>query len=404
MPSYRRYRSPVRRRRLMALAAVLAVGAGVGACSTLAKGGGNHGDSSTSPSPSNATTTSDRPPGKPSSYNVGSHRFYWVDHSRDTPDPATGGETAGRVLTTDVRYPTVRGSSGHETTNAGPATGDGPFPVIVFAHGFDVDPSIYAPLLDSWVRAGFVVVSPIFPDENAQRIAQLGGPNSTEGQEAENEDIVNEPGDVAFVLKQFALVDAAGSGSFLSGIGDLSQVALAGQSDGANVVAALAFGTAYRSTWSSITPAPKAVVVLSGEALSEGPGDVANGWSSGPASPKVLQVQSDADTCNSAQDAADLFEEFGGAPVHLFELLHGASHLQPYTDAVPGPNPYAPVVERSTVAFLRFALGVGPKEVSLGSVEAAATSSVSKVFTASDAIGPAIQGSPGQSPSGCEIP
>ncbi|NNN09190.1 MAG: chlorophyllase, partial [Acidimicrobiaceae bacterium] len=42
--------------------------------------------------------------------------------------------------------------------------------MIVFAHGYDVSPDIYSALLNSWVRAGFVVVAPFFPDEKASAV------------------------------------------------------------------------------------------------------------------------------------------------------------------------------------------------------------------------------------------
>jgi hypothetical protein len=305
-----------------------------------------------------------------------------------------------RVLTTEVRYPTLQGSKGHETLGSPPATEEGPFPVIVFAHGYDLQPSDYQTLLDAWVRAGFVVVAPVFPDENTARVTALGGPGSVAGAEAEN-DVVNEPGDVAFVLRQFAAMDAPGSGSSLSGIADLSEVALAGQSDGANVVAALAYGSAYRSTWASISPEPRAIVVLSGQALYDGPGGTVNAYSSTAASPDVLQVQSDADVCNGRAYAADLYGYLDNAPVHLFELLHGAAHLQPYMGRVAGPNPYAPVVQRLTTLFFRLALGARSSHPSLASLIAAGTSPVSTMFVAPYNLGPTITKAVAQDSSAC---
>jgi len=63
---------------------------------------------------------------------------------------------------------------------------------VIFAHGYDVTPDTYAALLDAWVEAGFVVVAPVFPDENSMRSPLRGGTNT-------EDDIVNEPGDLAFV-------------------------------------------------------------------------------------------------------------------------------------------------------------------------------------------------------------
>ena len=62
-------------------------------------------------------------------------------------------------------------------------------------------PATYTPLLASWVKAGFVVVAPVFPDENANKLESLGHPTLTESQIAES-DVVNEPYDVAYVVGQ----------------------------------------------------------------------------------------------------------------------------------------------------------------------------------------------------------
>ena len=41
--------------------------------------------------------------------------------------------------------------------DAPPATGAGPFPLIVFGHGLGGVPAVYGDLLESWAAAGFVV-------------------------------------------------------------------------------------------------------------------------------------------------------------------------------------------------------------------------------------------------------
>src|SRR3954454_3317119 len=75
-----------------------------------------------------------------------------VDPSRTTdPTPLDRGNadaTSGRSLPTTLYYP---------------ASGTGPFPVVVFGHGLDAVPSGYRYLLQSWAAAGFVVAAPLFP-------------------------------------------------------------------------------------------------------------------------------------------------------------------------------------------------------------------------------------------------
>ena len=65
----------------------------------------------------------------------------------------------------------------------------GPFPLIVFGHGFGVTPGMYIALLRAWARAGFVVAAPLFPGENPRA---PGGPTAT--------DLPNEPRDMSFVI------------------------------------------------------------------------------------------------------------------------------------------------------------------------------------------------------------
>ncbi len=373
-------RGGAKRRRLAFLLSTALLAAGISACSgptDVAK------DSTTSTGPPASSSTTTTRPTRPARYHVGIVTFDWVDHSRTTLNPADpdGPPIPGRKLTTEIRYPTLRGKASEETEDARPATADGPFPVIFFAHGYDLEPSYYEQLLDAWVRDGFVVVSPIFPDENTATVVSVGGPYSQDGMNAED-DLPNEPVDVAYVMARFARLDARDSGSLLAGIGNLDKTALAGQSDGGDAVAALAYGSAYAATWASLAHKPKAVAVLSGQALDEGPGGVADTERATRASPDLLQVQSAADTCNGAQDAADLFSELEGAPLHLFETLTGASHLAPYT----GVPPYAAVVERVTTDFFELELGWRSRGLSVRSVESAGSvdgvSSVAPTVTA----------------------
>jgi len=63
----------------------------------------------------------------------------------------------------EILYPTLDVKAPAVMPWAPPAYRYGPYPVIVFAHGFDVDPNTYRSLLVSWVEAGYVVVAPFFP-------------------------------------------------------------------------------------------------------------------------------------------------------------------------------------------------------------------------------------------------
>lgn len=371
----RRRRAARRRGAVLLLVVVVLAGAAIAACTAVRDGGRTS-------YTTGGSTTSTTAAARPSAYEVGIETFDWVDHSRVTLNPADPGGpgTAGRVLTTQIRYPTVRGSATGETPGAAPATADGPFPVVLFAHGYDLSPSYYEALLDAWVRAGFIVVSPVFPDENTATVNADGGPYSTEGIDAQY-DVENEPGDLAYVLGQFDSLVAKGSGSRLSGMAETSAVVLAGQSDGANVVGALEFGSAFAAVRAALPVVPKAVAILSGQELIPYTGGV-NTYAATASSPPVLQVQSLADTCNGTSEALDLFSRLTADPTHLLMVLDGATHLDPYT----GVPPWAALVEQATTHFFELETGWRSTGLTLSSIESAAsvdgTSSFTTVATA----------------------
>lgn len=141
------------------------------------------------------------------------------------------GKSEQRTLLTEIRYPAERkpGPPGsHAVRGAAPARRSGPFPLIVFGHGYDLLPRDYAALLNSWARAGYVVAAPAFPLENADA---PGGP--------ERDDLVNQPGDVRFLIEKL-IAERAGTG-FLRGMIDEREIAVAGHSDGGDTALAAAF-------------------------------------------------------------------------------------------------------------------------------------------------------------------
>jgi hypothetical protein len=337
----------------------------VAASCTIAAGSGNPHEHGGTTAPKVTTTTF------PSEFNIGIHTFDWTETGPGVFHVGpTGSSIPGRTLDTEIRYPTLAGSAGIETTNALPSHDGGPYPVIVFAHGFQTDPSSYEPLLDSWVEAGFVVVSPIFPDESSQAVAAAGGVTNQTIANTLESDVYNEPGDIVYVLKQVENLPKLTWGSHLNGVLDLSEVGLAGQSDGADVIAGLTFAPAFSSAYAALPVAPKAVAILSGQAWTDiGPDSKQAGtYSSGSSSPALLQVQSDADGCNTPAEATDLFSALQTGPeAKWFLTLLGADHLAPYE----GASPWAPVVEKVTTDFFELELNWRASSLSQGSIPAA---------------------------------
>jgi dienelactone hydrolase len=245
----------------------------------------------------------------------------YTDRSRSIY--VAGGAPRPRTLVTEIRYPAEGDRGRGDVRGAPPAKRHGPFPLIVFAHGFDITPAPYAALLDAWASAGYVVAAPIFPLTNP---SAPGGPN--EG------DLVNQPTDVSFVITRMLIADGARRG-ILSKLIDRHAIAVSGQSDGGSTALATAYNDHFRDRRIG------AAVILSGARI---PG--VGGYDFRAGEPPLLAVQGTADTSNSPNSTYTYFG-LASAPKFLLRLW-GAPHLGPYTDE----QPYLGVVERVSIAFL----------------------------------------------------
>jgi dienelactone hydrolase len=252
---------------------------------------------------------------------VGGRVLTFVDRSRTVQYPGEG--PAPRRLVTIVRYPAVGPPGGGDIAGARPLRAEGPYPLVIFGHGFAVTPNIYAPLLGAWARAGYVVAAPIFPLGSANA---PGGPNES--------DLVNQPADMSFVITQMLDASAAPAGPF-SGLIDARHIAVSGQSDGGDTALAAAYNSRFRDRRIG------AAVILSGQEM---PG--VGGYDYPPPSPPLLATQGLADTINLPSTTYAFFDP-ARRPKYLL-TLPGAPHLPPYTDE----QPQLSIVERLTVAFL----------------------------------------------------
>jgi dienelactone hydrolase len=228
-----------------------------------------------------------------------------------------GGRTEPRTLVTYVRYPAVAGPAG-----AAGVPAPGPFPLVVFAHGYDVTPATYAALLDSWTRAGYVVAAPLFPRTSPHAPGGL-----------DEDDVVNQPADVSFVIS--SLLAASAQLGPLLGLIDPRHIAVAGQSDGAET--ALAVADSRRDHDARVS----AALVLSGAEMSG-----IGGYSFAPGGPALLAAQGTDDVFNEPRFTNAYFHA-ARRPKYLLRLL-GAGHLPPYTTE----QPQLAIVERVTRAFL----------------------------------------------------
>ena len=226
--------------------------------------------------------------------------------------------TRRRQLVTTLLYP-GRASRPVRGERDAPAAGGG-FPLVVFGHGFSVTPTPYRPLLDRWVRAGFVVAAPLFPFENEDA---PGGPNEN--------DLPNQAGDMIYVIRALRRL-AAQHGKLAGLIGE--KVAVAGQSDGGDTALAAAYDPGDHSI-----PIDAAVILSGAE---------------DPFAPRfrplrgtpLLATQGTADTVNLPSETLSFFNA-AARPKYLL-LLEGAGHQVPYTQ----PGAELEDVSRTSIAFL----------------------------------------------------
>lgn len=143
---------------------------------------------------------------EPGNLGVNSEAIALTDSSRSTMANGTYEGSDSRLLEGYVWYPD--------------ATQAGPFPLVVYSHGYmsSVDEADY--MVDFLVPKGYVVVAVNYPLSNG---AAPGGPVVT--------DVINQAGDVSYVIDQLLARNAA-SGDSLQGLIDPQRIAAVGLSLG----------------------------------------------------------------------------------------------------------------------------------------------------------------------------
>lgn len=283
-------------------------------------------------------------------FSVGIARCTFVDHSRQVINYSTkpfSVFSTKRTLTTEIRYPIAKVSGGaSELAGATPVQRIGGYPMIVFAHGYDVTPDVYRALLDSWTSAGFVVVAPIFPDEKPSAVAAQHGVNT-------EDDLVNEPADIAFVTRKVLLASTGAPAAcpIVKGLVQSSEIALAGHSDGATAVGMLAYdhgvdpqGANYSSLRTGIDY--RAVIILSGDENTYQP------FANEISRPSLLIVHSLADQCNPIRNGVKFYDDVHQHNKWFLELRR-AHHLPAFDGA--DPSAFR-VVAATSIRFLQMSL------------------------------------------------
>ena len=216
------------------------------------------------------------------SMSVATTTMTFVDASRSTPPWDGMPGKPSRTLVTTIWYPA-------RASGSAAASGDGRYPLIVFAHGLGGTPQQYQQLLTAWAAAGYVVAAPVFPLSSGET---PGGPDGG--------DIGNQPGDMSFVIDQ-VLKTSAGTSGPLSGLVDPNEIGAAGHSNGAITTLGLVANSCCRDT------RVKAAVVMAGttEGLGRGSYHLAK-------APPLLVVSDVHDGLVPYADAVAVFNQAPG--------------------------------------------------------------------------------------------
>src|SRR5689334_8027453 len=230
----------------------------------------------------------------------------FVDRSR--PTPAIAGSTVAaapsRTLITTIWTP----------------AGKGPFPLIVFAHGNGANPLVYAPVVQPWVAAGYVVAAPQFPISSFDAGDRIVGVS----------DVANQPGDVQFVIDR--VLALARHKGFLFHRVDAHHIGVAGHSLGAITT----LGVAERSCCRD--PRVDAAVAISGAPLIQGTDFTGK-------APPLLLIHGTADP-TVPYVGSTLSYSRATAPKYLLTVI-GAHHA----DFLAPTAPASADVTRTTVDF-----------------------------------------------------
>jgi predicted esterase len=250
------------------------------------------------------------------SHAVATRQFAFVDGSRPTPAYGAYPGAPSRSLPTTVWYP---------------SDGGGPFPLVVFVHGYGSTPATYAPLLQRVASAGYVVAAATYPLLSGQP----AGPTDTVGWA----DLFP---DTSFVTSQVLARSATGDAG-IGGLIDPSRIAVAGHSDGA----AVAFGIGYVP--GRLDARVRAVVAYAADLQYYGPYQ--------PNQRPLLHFLSDQDPYNPYGDAIAWDRGVLQQPRTVVSLWN-ASHEPPFLQPA---DPHFELVARVTIGWLDSTLKAHPE-------------------------------------------
>ena len=255
---------------------------------------------------------------------VGIRTELFVDPTRPTPPNRGAPGSPTRSMPTTIWYPGATPDRSTPASDVPPDRAHGPYPLVVFAHGFNLTPPSYGALLARLASAGYVVVAPALPLLNADA---PGGPSHGDYGPANIADF-------EFVVSE-ALRRAATPGNDLYGLVDSTRVAVAGHSDGEVLAYALAFESCCHD------PRVKAAVLMAGNLANSLQAPIPTGVA-------VLHMLCELDQYNPYTNAIAFDRSSLLAPSYSLTLL-GARHFPPFSDPA---DPHFDLVIRATIDIL----------------------------------------------------
>lgn len=273
------------------------------------------------PAPATATTV----PRVGQRYAVGVRTDTYVDASRSTAAVPGYAGAPDRTFPVTVWYPAAGEPDGGPVADAPPDRRGGPYPLVLFSHGYAVTPAFYEELLARWAAAGYVVAAPTYPLLSGVP----AGPS--------HDDYGKVFTDQRFVLdKVLAEMGTAAGAHPLAGLVDPARVAAAGQSDGE----VAAFGAGFLECCRD--PRVKAVIAMAGNL-----GNIDNSVRRDSGIP-ILHLMGEADELQPYADAIAWDRDNLTAPRWMVTLV-GGTHAPPYRDPA---SPHFDGVTETTTAFL----------------------------------------------------
>ena len=248
-----------------------------------------------------------------------------------------------------------------------PASGEGPFPVVLFSHGLSAYRLVNSALAVGMASWGFVVVAPDYLEHGL--VAQIKGSLSMDTSAV----------DRSTAMHTLDLVSSENgrTGARLYGVADLERVAAVGHSLGGRTSfdilndPRVAVAVAWAPVAPSGPPADKPTMIIgAGGDIALTPKALADEYASFPAPKRFVEIGGKAAGHNTFTDVCTVIRQGGG----LLEYAR-KNHLTDDTLIALGengcaatdmpPEQFWPVVQHFTVAELRNALGIDPQPVGL---------------------------------------